>query len=124
MSAGIMIQFWPALSSVIHDDPPTLTYSEFKNLMLIGNSLKSQKVILKTTSSSEDEQFFKAMENPTVSTTQTNEVLHDFNKLKQEFIGRIQIISGSAEGSGTKGKGKEVETDTKNGIMNVNKNAS
>ncbi|GBC17559.2 hypothetical protein GLOIN_2v1769208 [Rhizophagus irregularis DAOM 181602=DAOM 197198] len=58
------------------------------------------------------------MENPTVSTTQTNEVLHDFNKLKQEFIGRIQIISGSAEGSGTKGKGKEVETDTKNGIMN------
>uniref|UniRef100_U9U3H9 Uncharacterized protein n=1 Tax=Rhizophagus irregularis (strain DAOM 181602 / DAOM 197198 / MUCL 43194) TaxID=747089 RepID=U9U3H9_RHIID len=35
MSAGIMIQFWPALSSVIHDDPPTLTYSEFKNLMLI-----------------------------------------------------------------------------------------
>ncbi|EXX57689.1 hypothetical protein RirG_204850 [Rhizophagus irregularis DAOM 197198w] len=92
--------------------------------MIIYLSLKSQKVILKTTSSSEDEQFFKAMENPTVSTTQTNEVLHDFNKLKQEFIGRIQIISGSAEGSGTKGKGKEVETDTKNGIMNVNKNAS
>ncbi|CAB5145937.1 unnamed protein product [Rhizophagus irregularis] len=58
------------------------------------------------------------MENQTASTTQTNEVQHDFNKLNQEFSGRIQIIGGSAEESGTKG---EVETDTENGIMNVNR---
>ncbi|PKC66542.1 hypothetical protein RhiirA1_459586 [Rhizophagus irregularis] len=86
-----------------------------------GNSLKSQKVIPKTTSSSEDEQFFEATENQTASTTQTNEVQHDFNKLNQEFSGRIQIIGGSAEESGTKGKGEEVKTDTENGIMNVNR---
>ncbi|PKK67163.1 hypothetical protein RhiirC2_783867 [Rhizophagus irregularis] len=62
--------------------------------------------------------------NSTALTTQTSEVLHNFNKLNQEFSGRIQIISGSVEGSGIRGKGKEVETDTENGIMNVNKNAS